>query len=604
MTENHPLDLISPREGSTLPDLFLERVRRTPQGCAYRRFDLNDRCCTCTSWQEVAELAGRWQAALRGERLEPGDRVAIMLRNSLEWVAFDLAALGLGLVTVPLFVNDRPDNFAYIIEATGARLMLIDGVDHWNGITAVHPRLASLERIVSVNTACEGDHCDPRLVDLEAWLPATAPTYGTVTLRPDDLASIVYTSGTTGPPKGVMLTHANIIENAYAGATVIKVYADDLFLSFLPLSHTLERTVGYYLPIMAGASVAHVRALERLAEDLPQVRPTVIVSVPRVFERVHQKITSRLAEAPRWKRRLFELAVAVGWRRFEFAQGRGGWSPAFLLWPLFDRLVARPVRAALGGRVRLAISGGAPLNPDLARFFIALGVNIAQGYGLTETSPVVSVNPLEDNRPETVGVCLPGVEVRLGDHDELLIRGTGVMAGYLQNREATATAIDGEGWLHSGDQARIDADGHIVITGRLKEILVLATGEKAPPADMEAAIVGDPLFEQVMVVGEGRPFLAALVVLSAAAWQRQAAALGIDPQAPGVLADPRVETVLCERIGKRLHDFPGYAQVRRVHASLAPWTVEDDLLTPTLKLRRAQVQERFRAEIDRLYSGH
>lgn len=604
MTARPPLDLISPREVASLPELFLERVRRSPEGCAYRRFDLNDRCCTCTSWQEVATLAGRWQAALRCEGLQRGDRVAIMLRNCLEWVAFDLAALGLGLVTVPLFVNDRPDNFAYIIEATDARLMLIDGVDHWTGITAVHHRLGSLKRIISIKTACEGDHCDPRLVDLTHWLPATAPTYGTVPLRPEDLASIVYTSGTTGNPKGVMLTHANIIENASAGASLVSIYADDLFLSFLPLSHTLERTVGYYLPIMAGASVAHVRSLEKLAEDLPQVRPTVIVSVPRVFERVHQKITSRLAEAPRWKRRLFELAVSVGWRRFEFTQGRSGWTPALLLWPLLDRLVARPVRAALGGRVRLAISGGAPLNPQLARDFIALGVNIAQGYGLTETSPVVSVNPLEDNRPETVGVCLPGVEVRLGDHDELLIRGTGVMAGYWQNPEATATAIDGEGWLHSGDQARIDAGGHIVITGRLKEILVLATGEKAPPADMEAAIVGDPLFEQVMVVGEGRPFLAALVVLSAAAWQQQAAALGIDPQAPGAMTDPRVEAVLCERIGKRLHDFPGYAQVRRVHAQLAPWTVDDNLLTPTMKLRRAQVQERFRVEIDRLYAGH
>ncbi len=604
MTENHPLDLISPREAASLPDLFLERVRRNPAGCAYRRFDLNDRCCTCTTWQEVAELAGRWQAALRGEALAPGDRVAIMLRNCLEWVAFDLAALGLGLITVPLFVNDRPDNFAYIIEATGARLLLIDGVDHWHGITAVHQRLGSLERIVSVKTACVGDHCDRRLVDLEHWLPATATAYTAAAIRPDEPASIVYTSGTTGHPKGVVLTHANIIENAYAGATLIKVYADDLFLSFLPLSHTLERTVGYYLPILAGASVAHVRALEKLAEDLPQVRPTVIVSVPRVFERVHQKITARLADAPRWKRWLFEKTVAIGWRRFEFTQKRASWSPAFLLWPLLDRLVASPVRAALGGRVRLAISGGAPLNPELARFFIALGVNIAQGYGLTETSPVVSVNPLQDNRPETVGVCLPGVEVRLGAQNELLIRGPGLMAGYWQNPEATAEVIDADGWLRSGDQARLDNDGHIVITGRLKEILVLATGEKAPPADMEAAIVGDPLFEQVMVVGEGRPFLAALVVLNAAAWQRQAAALGIDPQAPSALAEPRVEAVLCERIGKRLHDFPGYAQVRRVHAGLDPWTIDDGLLTATMKLRRAQVLEKYGATIETLYAGH
>lgn len=600
---SHPRDFITPGQVMSLPALFQERVRRTPAACAYRRFQPNGQCCDDLTWQEVQALAGRWQAALRREGLQPGERVAVMLHNCLEWVAFDLAALGLGLVTVPLFVNDRPDNFAYIIETTEARLLLIDGVEHWLRIKEVHQRLGALKRIVSLTTACEVD-CDPRLIDLQAWLAEAAGDYAVVDLRPDDLATIVYTSGTTGNPKGVMLTHANIIENAFAGASLIPVHADDLFLSFLPLSHTLERTVGYYLPIMAGASVAHVRALERLAEDLPQVRPTVIVSVPRVFERVHQKITARLAEAPPWKRRLFELTVAIGWRRFEFAQGRAGWSPTFLLWPLLDRLVARPVRAALGGRVRLAISGGAPLNPELARFFIALGVNIAQGYGLTETSPVISVNPLGDNRPETVGVALPGVEVRLGDHDELLVRGPGLMAGYWQSPAATAAVIDGQGWLHTGDQARIEANGHIVITGRLKEILVLANGEKAPPADMEAAIVGDPLFEQVMIVGEGRPFLAALVVLNAGPWQQLAASLGLDAHAPGAVADPRVEPMLLERIAKRLHAFPGYAQVRRVHASLAPWTVEAGLLTATLKLRRRQIQEHAADLIAALYAGH
>ncbi len=596
-------DLISPREVASLPELFLERVRRTPTACAYRRFHFEGSCCAEKSWEEMLVQVSRWQDALRREGLQPGDRVAIMLRNGFEWVAFDLAALGLGLVTVPLFVNDRPDNFAYIIEATESRLLLIDGVEHWQGITTIHSRLGGLKRIVSVKPACERD-CDPRLIHFEEWLPETAPPYTTVVTSPEALASIVYTSGTTGNPKGVMLTHANILENAYAGACAVPVYPDDVFLSFLPLSHTLERTVGYYIPIMAGACVAYVRSLEQLAEDLREIRPTMIVSVPRVFERVHQRITTKLADGPRWKRRLFARAVATGWQRFLIAQGRASWSPAQLLWPLLDRLVARPVRMALGGRLRLAISGGAPLDPGTARDFIALGVNILQGYGLTETSPVVSVNLESDNYPETVGVCLPGVEVQLGDHDELLVRGPGVMAGYWQDPAATTAVIDGEGWLHTGDQARIDADGHIVITGRLKEILVLATGEKAPPADMEAAIVGDPLFEQVMVVGEGRPFLAALVVLSVTAWQRQASALGIAPQAPDALADPRVETMLCERIGRRLHDFPGYAQVRRVHASLAPWTVEDGLLTATMKLRRAQVLERYRAEIDRLYAGH
>lgn len=600
---NHTTDIIDPNQVASLPALFLERVRRTPTACAYRRFDRNDRCCTVTTWQEIMELAGRWQAALRRDGFEPGERVAVMLRNSLEWAAFDLAALGLGLVTVPLFVNDRPDNFAYIIEATDAQLLLIDGIEHWQRITAVHRRLGSLRRIVSVKPACEGDGCDPRLIDLEHWLPAAAP-YSSSEIRPDTLATIVYTSGTTGNPKGVMLTHANILNNAFAGVSVVPIHPDDLFLSFLPLSHTLERTVGYYLPIMTGSCVAHVRSFEKLAEDLRAVRPTIIVAVPRVFERIHQRISARLANSPRWKRRLFELAVAIGWRRFQRQQGRANWSPTLLLWPLIDRLVARPVREALGGRVRLAISGGAPLSTEMARTFIALGVTIIQGYGLTETSPVVAVNSERDNRPETVGRPLPGVEIALAEQSELLVRGPNLMVGYWQNPAATAAAIDRQGWLHTGDQARIDNDGHIVITGRLKEILVLANGEKIPPADMELAIAGDPLFEQVMIVGEGKPFLAALVVLNPGLWAQLAETLQLDRHDDQALTDSRVEAQLLERIAARLSTFPGYAQVRRVRAHCQPWEVADGLLTATLKLRRQQMLERFASEISALYDGH
>lgn len=601
---NHPTDIITPDEVTSLPALFLERVRRTPTACAYRRFDCHDRCCTTTTWQEVLELAGRWQAALRGEALHPGDRVAIMLRNGLEWVAFDLAALGLGLITVPLFVNDRPDNFAYIIEATDARLLLIEGVDHWLRIKAVHQRLGSLNRIVSVKPACTGDGCDPRLIDLEHWLPATAPPYATIEIPPEALVSIVYTSGTTGHPKGVMLTHANILINAFAGTSVVPIHADDLFLSFLPLSHTLERTVGYYLPIMTGACVAHVRSLEKLAEDLPQVRPTILVAVPRVFERVHQRINSRLAAGPRWKRRLFELAVSIGWRRFQHRQGRESWAPGLLLWPLLDRLVGRPVRQALGGRVRLAISGGAPLNPQIAHDFIALGVTILQGYGLTETSPVVAVNTTSDNCPETVGRPLPDVAVKLGKENELLVKGPNLMRGYWQDPAATAAAIDREGWFHTGDQARLDRDGRITITGRLKEIIVLSTGEKVPPSDMELAILGDPLFDQVMIVGEGRPYLAALAVLNPAGLGRLAKSLGIDRRQEEILTDRQVESLLQERIAARLNAFPGYAQVRRVRALREPWEVANGLLTATLKLRRKQMLERFADEIAALYAGH
>jgi long-chain acyl-CoA synthetase len=596
-------DIITLDQAATLPALFKERVRRTPDACAFRKFDSQGRCCECTTWAKAAALAGRWQAALQREGLQPGERVAVMLRNSLEWVTFDQAAMGLGLVTVPLFVNDRPDNFAYIIEETRARLLLIEGISQWEGIRAVHHRLGSLVRIVSLTRACEKD-CDLRLVELGSWLPDHSADFDAGAPNADRLASIVYTSGTTGYPKGVMLTHANILANTVAGLSRVPVYPDDLFLSFLPLSHILERTVGYYLAIMAGASVAHVRSLAQLPEDLREVRPTMIISVPRVFERIHKKVLVSLANGPAWKRQLFRLAVEAGWQRFLLSQGRGRWSPILLLQPILQQLVAKKILAALGGRVRIAISGGAPLNPEIARVFISLGLTILQGYGLTETSPVVSVNTPEDNRPETVGRPLPEVEVKLSDNFELLVRGPNVMAGYWHDPGATEAAIDPDGWFHTGDRAAFDDAGHIVITGRLKDIIVLSNGEKIPPADLEQAIAEDHLFEQVMIVGEGKPYLAALVVVNDAEWTRLINKLGARSKGAIPENSSIVEQELLARIADRMAHFPGYAQIRRVHVTHGEWTVADGLLTPTMKLRRHRVLSRFAREIDQLYEGH
>ena len=350
---NPKTDIITPDIAGTLPGLFRERVKRTPRACAYQRFDLHDRCCDCISWAETALQAVRWQEALRREGLAAGDRVAVMLKNSLEWVLFDLAALGLGLVTVPLYARDRPTNFAFILEETGARLLFIEGVPQWEGIIQVRERLDALVRIVTVTPACRQD-CDPRLKELAEWLPDGSWEYDPGRREPAALATIVYTSGTTGDPKGVMLSHANILANAHAGLQRVPVGPDDLFLSFLPLSHTLERTAGYYAAIMAGACVAHVRSLEKIPDDFAAVNPTIIVSVPRIFERVHKRIMARLAGGPGWRRRLFELTVQIGWQRFLRSQGRGSWSPLFLLWPLLERLVAQRVLDGLGGRLRLA----------------------------------------------------------------------------------------------------------------------------------------------------------------------------------------------------------------------------------------------------------
>lgn len=594
------LDIITPDKAVSLAGLFRERVRRSPDTPAYRYFDEATTQWQTARWADVGREVARWQAALLAEGLQPGDRVAVMLPNGREWVCFEQAALGIGLVVVPLYVNDRAENAAYILCDAGARLLLIGGAEQWEALREAREKLRSLACVVVVKSF---EDMDPLLTALSAWLPAEADELRTLEAEPNDLATIVYTSGTTGNPKGVMLTHHNILWNAHACARVFPVFCEDVFLSFLPLSHTLERTVGYYLPMMTGATVAYARSIAQLAEDLVTVRPTILISVPRIFERIYAKMRSQLDEKPAVARQLFEMAVEIGWQRFEHAQGRGPWRPPFLMWPLLNALVARKLLDKLGGHLRVTICGGAPLPPAIAKVFLGLGVPLIQGYGLTETSPVVSTNTLDNNDPAGVGAPLPDVEVRTGANGELQVRSPGVTPGYWQKPEATAGLVDKEGWLHTGDVARLER-GHIYITGRLKEIIVLANGEKVPPADMEAAIMRDPLFEQVLVLGEGRPYLCVIAVLNLEKWTTSAREINVDPNDARALSDKKVEQWALKWIAEQLRGFPGYGQVRRVSVSLSPWTVENGLLTPTLKLRRAAILKRHDDDIARLYQGH
>jgi long-chain acyl-CoA synthetase len=587
----------------TLCDLFRARVAATPDQVAYRQVDETSGNWVSLTWAQVAAEVARWQAALAKEGLVPGDRVAVMLKNRVEWVIFDQAALALGLVTVPLYLDDRPDNAAYILDHADARLLLAEGRFQHRKLAEIAGATPGLQRIVCL-TAPENGLADwgPRFVAAADWLAAADTPLPEPHLCTDLLASLVYTSGTTGRPKGVMLTHGNLLWNAFYASRCADFGPHEVFLSFLPLSHTLERTGGYYLPMLLGAEVAYARSIAQLAQDLRDIRPTVLVSVPRIYERVHGRMQDSLAKKGAFAGMLFRRAVKVGWRRFERSQGRAGWHPELLLWPLFDKLVARSVTEKLGGRLKLAISGGAALSPQIAQVFIGLGVPIYQGYGLTEASPVVCVNRPHSNLPFGIGQPLPGVEVKIGEHDELLTRSRCVMRGYWKDADATRAMIDREGWLHSGDKARVDANGHYAIVGRIKDIIVLNNGEKVPPTDMESAILLDPLFEQVMIVGEGKPYLAALTVLNEEHWLAFAASLDVDPGHPAALHDPKVVKALTRRVADHLRHFPGYAQIRRLHPELRPWTVDDGLLTPTLKVKRNQVLDRYRAVVEAMYA--
>ncbi len=503
----------------TLPELLHWRVKATPAAEAYRHFDATARRWVSQSWREIDAGFELWRRALAAEEFAPGERVAILMPNGIAHIAMDQAALSRGLVPVPMHAVDNPDSIAYVLVDSGALLLFVDTLERWQAIVATGQPLDHLKRVVCADA---GGLITPdaRIVGLDHWLAqaagATAPLPNVV-IQPDDLAAIVYTSGTTGRPKGVMLSHCNVVANVKAIARRIKAEPHDVFLSFLPLSHTFERTGGYYYPIAAGACVAYARSVPQLSEDLKRVRPTVLVSVPRIYERIYALIMQHRASAGSIERALLDLTIAVGGRRFDARQRHG--VPSLLdrlAWPLLKRLVADKVLARLGGRLRVAVSGGAPIAQPVIRLFLALGLDVLQGYGMTETSPVVSVNTIDDNDPHSVGHVLDGVEARLGENDELLVRGPSVMLGYWHKPDETRRVKDADGWLHTGDQARIE-NGRITITGRIKDILVTSTGEKIAPVDLETAILADPLFEQALVVGEQRPFLTALVVLNAKA---------------------------------------------------------------------------------------
>jgi long-chain acyl-CoA synthetase len=515
---------------------------------------------------EMLDLAARWQQAFRDQGFVPGDRVALCLKNGVHWVAADLAALGMGLVVVPLYVNDNAENIAWCANHAEARLLLLENERLVDPLRAASQKLPLL--------VCLEGGAEKGVASLESWLPRVQQPFQAMDLEPHTLATICYTSGTTGRPKGAMLSHHNIMSNVEACLKVVTLYDDDVMLSIIPLSHMFERTAGYYLPLKRGIRVAYSRSIQQLAEDLATVRPTILLAVPRVYERFLARIEQSLANA-RLKRALFDRTVELGWKLFH---KRGG-ALDRLQYAVLKRLVAQKIMARLGGRVRLSVVGGAAVELRIAKTFVGLGLLLLQGYGLTEASPVVTANREDDNDPTSAGKPLDGVEIRVNEKQELLVRGPNVMLGYWRDPEATAAIIDRDGWLNTGDQVEM-RDGRVYIIGRTKEIVVLSNGEKFPPEHVEAAILNDPIFEQVALVGEGRPYIVMVAV-----------------------TQETDEKKLIKRANEQLKDFPRYIRVRRVIVEREPWTIENGVLTPTMKLKRREILKRYQAQIERIYAS-
>ena len=592
---------------TTLPQLLVNSVERYGEREALRQFDKETKSWHSLSYAQLMARVMEWRRAYAAMNLERGTRIGILMPNSIDHACADQAALANGLVPVPLHAIDTPGASAFILSDSRAQVLVTNKLTRWKQIQAAGGDLQDLTAVII--TEDEVDDETGMVRGLSEWLAAGAHV---VELpegpKEDDLAGIVYTSGTTGRPKGVMLTHGNIVSNVKATLECVFPQVGDIFLSFLPLSHTFERTAGYYLALATGCTIAYNRSVLLLADDLKTIRPTVIISVPRVYERIFARVQDKLKKSRPAARYLFDWAVEIGWRDFcrrnhlPVEHTGRAWLDG-LMRPLV-RKVSSTLLDQFGGRLRIAISGGAALSNKVARTFCGLGLPIIQGYGMTEASPIIAGNNRTLNQPNTVGKPFNNVEVRLGEGDEIQIKGPSITRGYWNRPDATADAFTEDGWFRTGDVGGFNELGLLSIKGRIKEIIVTSTGEKVPPADLEAAIETDPLFSQCYVIGENRPYLSLITVVNPDEWASFAKSCGVDPADPASLDNPSVKTSALKRAKTAAGEFPHYALPRAVVLTQEPWTIENGLITPTLKLKRGPLSKKFANVIAQLYATH
>ena len=592
---------------TTLPQLLVNSVERYGEREALRQFDKETKSWHSLSYAQLMARVMEWRRAYAAMNFERGTRIGILMPNSIDHACADQAALANGLVPVPLHAIDTPGASAFILSDSRAQVLVTNKLTRWKQIQAAGGDLQDLTAVII--TEDEVDDETGMVRGLSEWLAA-----GTHVVelpegpKEDDLAGIVYTSGTTGRPKGVMLTHGNIVSNVKATLECVFPQVGDIFLSFLPLSHTFERTAGYYLALATGCTIAYNRSVLLLADDLKTIRPTVIISVPRVYERIFARVQDKLKKSRPAARYLFDWAVEIGWRDFcrrnhlPVEHTGRAWLDG-LMRPLV-RKVSSTLLDQFGGRLRIAISGGAALSSKVARTFCGLGLPIIQGYGMTEASPIIAGNNRTLNQPNTVGKPFNNVEVRLGEGDEIQIKGPSITRGYWNRPDATADAFTEDGWFRTGDVGGFNELGLLSIKGRIKEIIVTSTGEKVPPADLEAAIETDPLFSQCYVIGENRPYLSLITVVNPDEWASFAKSCGVDPADPASLDNPSVKTSALKRAKTAAGEFPHYALPRAVVLTQEPWTIENGLITPTLKLKRGPLSKKFANVIAQLYATH
>ena len=587
----------------TIPSQFLQSVETFDKKDAFR-YKSGGKYVD-VSHREALDRVHHAMLALRALGLAKGDRVALLSENRVEWALADLAILSAGCITVPVYPTVPPSQVEYILTDSEARAIFVSTPALLAKVSACRSRLPRLQHVICFDP----DSADEGVVPFDAFVERgrmvePKPAYRDLiaTIGKYDWASIIYTSGTTGDPKGVILTHWNFMSNVRAALAIFEIGPKDSCLSFLPLSHAFERTAGYYVMMTAGATIAYAESVDTVADNLGEVRPTVMISVPRLYEKMYARVLDTVEKGSPTKQRIFRWAVASG-RRYVSEKLSGRVSPTTAgKRHLASILAFRKLQARTGGRMRFFVSGGAPLAREIAEFFYAAGLPILEGYGVTETTPVISANTFENFRFGTVGKPLPGVEVRIAEDGEILVRGENVMQGYYKKPEATNEAIK-DGWYYTGDIGHLDEDGFIVITDRKKDLIITAGGKNVAPQPIESKLKQSPFIGEAVLFGDRRRFITAVLVPRFEKLEEHATAAGIPyHDRASLVATPAVHEIYERELAAVNAELANYEQPKKFILVDRELTVEDGDLTPSLKVKRRVVELKYRARIDALYA--